>query len=243
LRIEIYGEIRQSTADLFRSLVSDAHKRADHEKKALEITVALNSPGGAIGPAMDIGRMIRRENAGALVQIDLEGRAICNSACVLILAGAVIRTFEQVGVHRPFFDVPIRNITSEKVQETFQKMLQDVRIYLREMSVSDQLADVMFQTEPQNIKFLSASDAERYGLLAVDPVFREISDLKNAKRLGLDRTEYLRRYALGERLCTSFDQFPSCWNTIMKTGRPPQTSTSPSSRDCPDTSNFSCFGR
>jgi hypothetical protein len=57
--------------------------------------VFLNSPGGAIVPAIAIERMLRKEHARASVLGASIDPAICASACVLILAGAISRGYES----------------------------------------------------------------------------------------------------------------------------------------------------
>ena len=52
--------------------------------------VFLNSPGGDVHPAMEIGRILRKER----LPIWIEKDAKCVSTCVLILAAAERRTID-----------------------------------------------------------------------------------------------------------------------------------------------------
>jgi hypothetical protein len=73
--------------------------------------------------------------------------AMCNSACVLIYAGAVVRfghfNSGQIGIHQPYFEVPKDSVDSDIIKNAYANMLRDMRSYLHEMNVSEQLADEM----------------------------------------------------------------------------------------------------
>ncbi len=69
--------------------------------------VLIDSPGGAIDPALAIGRLVRARGLEVAVARAVDGRptddAQCASACVLVLAGGVSRSVgprAAVGVHR-----------------------------------------------------------------------------------------------------------------------------------------------
>ncbi len=62
------------------------------------------------------------------------------------------------------------------VLAAYQRMLQDIRSYFREMNVSEQLADAILRVAPKNIRFLDYDALRLYGLTAVDPVEQETTD-------------------------------------------------------------------
>lgn len=67
------------------------------------VPVFLDSPGGDLIAAMEIGKTLRRSHAWTIVSNYKE----CSSACVFILASGVQRNaFEgaKLGLHRPRFD-------------------------------------------------------------------------------------------------------------------------------------------
>ena len=87
-------------------------------------------------------------------------------------------------------------------------MLQNIHLYLREMNVSERLADDMLATEPERIHMLTDAELKSYGLAGVDPaeqqrraIEKEARDVQEANQLGLDRREYNRRKALGVKSC------------------------------------------
>jgi hypothetical protein len=61
----------------------------------------------------------------------------------------------------------------------------------------------MMVVPPEKIRFLTSAEIAGYGLGFIDPVAKEASDLQEARKLGVDRREYMRRRALSWRLCQS----------------------------------------
>jgi hypothetical protein len=178
---------------------------------------------------MKIGRLLRRESMGADIAMKNppnEGR--CVSACVLIYAGAIHRSFEQphfskLGIHRPYLEVPQQDLSSDKLQEVYRQTLQDVRAYLREMNVSERLAEAMFRIEPEKVRFLTPKDAENYGLTKWDPVYNEMADIDEAKKLGLNRQVFMERRKQALSGCQwlrpsinePIDGWLSCYDGVM----------------------------
>src|SRR6202165_3264803 len=98
---------------------------------------------------------------------------VCFSACVFILAGAVDRQIgksDQVGIHRPYLrSTPEKPLEADQVKQAYSRTLQDMRSYLREMNVSQRLADDMLATEPENNRILTEAELKAYRLMGVDP--------------------------------------------------------------------------
>ena len=124
----------------------------------------------------------------------------------------------QVGIHRPYFEVPKDEVSHGKVAELFQKMLQDIRAYFREMNVSEQLADAMLRINPENMRVLSDAALNSYGLTFEDPIKQETWDLEQAQFYKLDRQEYMRRKTLAENRCGLLVS-SECYRNIIETGR------------------------
>ena len=232
LLIKIQGKITAADSDEVKRLVDQTRQEAKSKQWDVDPPfVYLDTLGGEVPAAMAIGRLLRKEQIG--VQIDPQG--ICYSACVMVLAGAVTRNIQgKVGIHRPYYDVPKDDISADKLSDQFQKMLQELRVYFREMNVNEQLADAMLRTEPEHMRVLDSAELNNYGLTAVDPVAQEIKDLKAAQKLGLSRQEYLRRKVLAETQCAN--EATTCYGRILETGKvDPRVS--------PNEVDFSQFGR
>jgi hypothetical protein len=174
---------------------------------------------------MAIGRILRAENAEAIIQYNSD--AICYSACVLVLAGATSRFIGgKVGIHRPYLEVPGGQVSPNKVRDVLLKTLQDMRAYFRKMNVSEQLADDMLRVNPEKMHLLSVAEADHYGLTAEDPITQEVSDLEEAQRYRVSRQEYARRKNLAGRRCANLYDihhdihlYLDCYENIMTTGR------------------------
>jgi ATP-dependent protease ClpP protease subunit len=191
----------------------------------------INSRGGSITAAMAIGRMLRKEHAHLFV----DDSSVCISSCVLVLAGAVDRQISAsavIGIHRPYYVTSAgQTLSSEKVRSTYDTMLKDIRAYFREMDVSRRLADDLLATEPENVHILTHEEINKYGLGRLDSVeqqrraiAKEVSDLQESSQLGLDRLEYTRRKALGDRLCSytaasDYSEVSDCKKRVLTTGR------------------------
>jgi hypothetical protein len=106
--------------------------------------------------------------------------------------------------------VPQREISLEVVRLLYARMLQDIRSYFREMNVLEQLADAMLRIEPEDLRLLTKTELDAYGLTQQDPIDKELEQLKAAQQLGVTRAEYMRRMQLIDRTCTAdltFDEF------------------------------------
>jgi hypothetical protein len=186
--------------------------------------VKLNSPGGSVRDAIELGRIFRKEKLIADV-----GGGQCDSACVLVYAGAVVRygryTGGKIGIHQPYYEVPKDKFDADAIRKEYTVMLNELRAYFREMNVAERLADEMLKTSPSEMRFLSSSEQDRFGLVIFDPVETEIRTLEFAKVLGIDRAEYHRREKLVEKYCyarlAASGDDTGCYETTMKTGKVP----------------------
>src|SRR5262245_8436773 len=98
--VRLRGIIDTSRLQLFQ----EALRRRDTAQRALGRIVALrvdvDSPGGQVFAALEIGRLLRREGA----PIRMGKGAVCVSACVFVLMGATEREAAadaRIGLHRP----------------------------------------------------------------------------------------------------------------------------------------------
>jgi hypothetical protein len=217
LVIAIRGEITDVTVDQLNLLIDKSRQQAQAENSSFNLLQAeLDSPGGGVDSAMTIGRILRREGTGVVVN---DG-ARCLSSCVLVLAGGVSREVEgSVGIHRPYLLVPSGEVSADAVKQTYQRMLQELHVYLREMNIVDGLVDAMLRTNPENMRLLSRDELRYYALEGTDPIWMETFELKKAKSYGLDRFEYMRRKRLAENRCGAPNSLGSeCYSVILSRG-------------------------
>jgi ATP-dependent protease ClpP protease subunit len=224
--IWLTGEIDSSTVNDVKQVLDRRQVWVAAEKEEIGLGPGLghefyiDSPGGNLAAAIAIGRMIRKERLTLVITKGHE----CVSACVMVLAGAAHRgIYGRVGIHRPFFELSIGSepMTPDKVKTNYQKMLQEIRAYLREMNVSERLADDMLAIDPADVRYLSINQLYDYGIKGVDPVEQETIDLQAAQALGLDRREYMRREAVRKEQCLheTIEAMSACNERVMKFGR------------------------
>jgi hypothetical protein len=228
--IKLVGEIDSGTVIKVQRLLEERSGWVGSRKPEEAGELIVDSTGGNVAAAIAIGRMLRV----ARMPISIPKGQQCISACVLVLAGAVTRNYGgRVGIHRPYFDLSnkLRPLQPNEVRLGYADLLQTIRTYLREMNVSERLADDMLAIDPVNVRYLQYDELEQYGLKWHDPVEQETLDLQEAQSLGLDRREYIRRQAIEQMKCEyhtlemrlrrapDLPDFESCWQSVMKLGR------------------------
>ncbi len=126
-------------------------------------TIRLNSPGGSVTDALDMGRAIRE--AGFDTEIGEEG--ICLSACPYLLAAGVERRAAdsaQVGVHQHYFDESTV-LPAFLAVEDIQRGQGEVLGYLLEMGIDPALMQHALVTPPQEIYILLREELEDYAMV------------------------------------------------------------------------------
>ncbi len=152
-------------------------------------TVWLNSNGGDIAAAMQIGRVIRANRLNTLV----DDNAVCASACVLILAGGVnrgARDRAKIGLHRPYFTDPVGATGQgyEKFKTTYNEVVNAHRQFFGEMGISPQVLESMLKISSNDIRWISVTNAKSISLLGDDPAY---SEWQRAKRIATHGREYV----------------------------------------------------
>jgi ATP-dependent protease ClpP protease subunit len=205
--IYIEGEITPATLTGVKSAIAERDQMMKREDSSGALVdpwiISIDSPGGSVDAAIAIGRLLRSMEA----PIALADDKICASSCVLVLAGAAHRNLHgRVGIHRPYFETPATEVDFRQVQKAYSDMTEKIRSYLKEMNVSERLADDMMIVPPEKMRFLSSDELTQYGLSFIDPAVKEALDLKEARKLGISHTEYMRRKAQSQVLCYWWDR-------------------------------------
>lgn len=213
--LSIRGVIDENMAAAVDAKIKEKHKDS---REIHGTMVSIDSEGGSVVAGMAIGKLLRDERLPLLVDRD----AVCASACVLVLAGAVHRiVYGRVAIHRPFVERMPPEVTADDFRKTYPMMLSLVRDYLREMNIAESFADDMFAVRPEQARFLSSAELDRYGLGETDKVEREILDLEAARKLGIGRSEFMKRKLQKERVCAALQgrERIDCTQTVMN-GKP-----------------------
>ncbi len=152
-----------ATARFERVIVAEGISRA---------VVYLNSPGGSLVTAMQLGRRVRAyafdTRIGTRTADAVRATAgTCHSACPFILAGGVRRSLEagsQIGLHRAENRVPVGD------EIAFQRVVKtQVADYLAEMGVRAEVASLMSAIPHDQIRDLNVAEARHLNLVNDGP--------------------------------------------------------------------------
>jgi hypothetical protein len=122
----------------------------------------LNSPGGSVYDALEIGRALRSTGLNTV----MEAEDICLSACPYILAGGVARRVHpdaQVGMHQHYFGTNTV-LPAFLAVEDIQHGQGEVMVYLEEMGVDLRVMQHALLTPPDEIYILLKEQLLDYAL-------------------------------------------------------------------------------
>lgn len=129
---------------------------------SLPSAIALNSPGGSVGDALQIGRLIREKS----IPVVIAPGAFCFSACPYVLAAGAEREVSRegfVGVHQHYFGentyLPAFLLVAD-----IQAGQGEVMSYLEEMGIDPMIMAKALMTPPDDIYILLPEELEAYRL-------------------------------------------------------------------------------
>lgn len=146
-KILISGEILKGDEEKFKEV-------ALHSNKAI---VYIDGPGGDLGAAIKIGRLVN-----ALGYFTAVNEAQCASACAMIwLAGhfKFLSPNAQVGFHLPKFDEEGKNFT-----KNIGVLYALVGAYLANLGFAEPYIAYMMDTENGQMKWLTTKNAKFFGV-------------------------------------------------------------------------------
>ena len=160
--IKIRGEIQQGDAEQFRTLALSSSRA----------TVLLDSPGGRLRPALEIGKMVRLKGFATAVQ-----DATCTSACSLIwLAGEprYMNNFTSIGFHTAFTTDTAGVNTSHPTDGAV------IGAYLTSLGFSEKVVLFVVSASPKEMHWLQKSTADRLGIAVnVQSSLRPLTTISN----------------------------------------------------------------
>ena len=197
------------------------------------LIVLLNSPGGSGEVAMQIGRILRRENAQTFVT------GQCESACVFILVSGVARAAnnDTVGVHAGRLTLTNNNgiITkeidaSQNLENSFKltSFNSEANQYLSEMGIRNGLIDVMLAHQTRQTYKLTEFEMQQFGVVGFDNQYlRKRGDLLATlpKDSSINRIELYNRTLSVPRFCNKQSAnnaaFVECYKAVLFGKTPP----------------------
>ena len=124
----------------------------------------LNSPGGSVQDALELGRSFRE----AGYRTAMRDGDICYSACPYLLAAGVARTIPEdasVGVHQHYFGESTI-LPAFVAVEDIQRGQGEVMAYLAEMGIDPMVMQHALVTPPDEIYLLLPEELTRYRFIA-----------------------------------------------------------------------------
>lgn len=125
--------------------------------------VLLNSPGGVVRDALELGRYFRAEG----LDTALRDGDICYSACPYLLAGGVSRDIPEgssVGVHQHYFGQNTL-LPAFVAVEDIQRGQGEVMTYLDDMGIDPLVMRHALVTPPNEIYVLVPAELRAYGFI------------------------------------------------------------------------------
>jgi hypothetical protein len=200
-----YADVRTNKGIQFEIVISDTITKKDADYVArlateLEygnVVVILNSSVGDVDAAMQIGRIIRKNEAST--QVVQNGK--CYGSCALIyVAGVRRRNSGIIGLHRPYVASASQN--HQELERHTLFILQQLKNYLQEMGMTDNFYQEMINTEPSNTILYRYEDIKAL-VSETDAKYDEIQTSYRARLRGVDTAE-IRRREMDAKQCTNY---------------------------------------
>ena len=124
-------------------------------------TLILQSPGGSVGDALELGRHMRAKG----INTQMLAGEYCYSACPYLLAAGVTRNIDadaSVGVHQHYFGQNTL-LPAAFAVEDIQRGQGEVMIYLNDMGIDPLIMQHALSTPPDEIYVLVPDELTKYG--------------------------------------------------------------------------------
>jgi ATP-dependent protease ClpP protease subunit len=187
--IHFTGTITRQNVEHLQQILASYPSRLPKTDIRPHFRFIIDSPGGDVYAAMELGRLLRANQAS------INNVNKCASACILTWVGAPIRNpwlDSPFIIHRPFgFSESEQDLAGSSMR--WKTMQADIRRYLVEMNVPPTLLDAMNEVPSEEGRVLTAAELSRYLMDVDDPAYTEIYDAGEAQKRGISRIEYLAR--------------------------------------------------
>jgi ATP-dependent protease ClpP protease subunit len=189
-RLVIDGEIKTGDFAQFAKMADIVSHEATLETNGVPaIEVDLNSPGGDLNEAIQIGRLLRDRS----MQTGLSAKSICASACIFIYIAGVSRsthTEARLGLHRPYFNpVEFASLSPAEARKKYASLVTVARDYFLDMGMSEESFRLMMATPSNDIHWLNMLEQIQYGFFGVDPAWTELSIARLKRDWGDEKAE------------------------------------------------------
>lgn len=208
IRLHLAGTIEEGTPGFVGAAFAAAPENSVIDQ------VFLDSPGGNVIAAMEVGRILRQHEVETIV----DRQAGCASACVLMHAAGARRTLGEVAtlksmgapyvrdyadhptplsIHRPRFPASMfAELNVADAQEAYRRLREEIARYLGEMHVSEDLLSMMEEVDVDDMRPLAIREALELGLDGWDPVYEDLVRARIIALVGKDSFETMKAFSL-----------------------------------------------
>ena len=154
------GTITPGSAETFAAEIA---KRGDYVT-----TVVLNSPGGSVGDALAMGRLIRERKLAT----EVEAGKYCASSCPLVFAGGVERRAGDkaaIGVHQVFAMAQAAAPAPRDQMSDAQRISARCQRYLAEMGIDLQVWVHAMETPKDRLFIFTPEELKTFKLVTANP--------------------------------------------------------------------------
>ncbi|WP_062310045.1 hypothetical protein [Polynucleobacter sinensis] len=223
--------IVQIKGPISRKLLANLKKNiapTDLDPVPAGLIVFLDSKGGDGMAAIEIGKILRKANAHVFVNGE------CSSACILVLAGGVVRgapTF-SVGIHQARITLSSDSGVIKKevdakedpiARSLLEKFNSSAKVYFDEMEIPPDLFIAMQSHPTKRVYRLSSPEITAYGLNGIDSEYLKQRAQMYAQRPGRwpkEPDELSRRTLKVATECMSYEaspvDFTKCYRRVLQ---------------------------
>ena len=171
MAVSLSGKIGQGDLNKLQQMTSRLETAT--QKGAFKSRVSLvylDSPGGSVMAAMELGRFIRSKQIATKVVEDDN----CASSCVLAFVGGVKRIPAGNVIVHSFYSPDVLGTNDfAKAETMYTQVSETVAAYLKEMRISSQLLEEMMRVPHSSARQLTVEQMLQWGLIGIDPVYAQ----------------------------------------------------------------------
>ncbi len=199
----------------------------------------LDSSGGSVDAAMQLGRILKLLNLSMFVTNDSK----CLSACVFVMMAADLRVVTgKVGIHRPYSS----GSNAANAEARYLNLQKRAKQYVEELGFPTSLYEQMILIPPESMKVLTTAELQRFFLQGRTPAADDEVDLVWANFYGVTKQQFLERKSRSDRNCVLRDDvtaFMDCRERTLArlTEQKYRTRKARAGKECSSEKYYLCF--
>jgi hypothetical protein len=169
--VYIDGTIRKGDGARFVRRIEQLERELSRTDFDVRVgSVWLNSNGGNVVEAIKIAEYIRKKQLTTIVAYDSR----CDSACVFVLIGGVIRIAGgNVAIHSPYDLKLYGSGRFNEMDQQYNLALREIREFIDRMRIGQAIVDRMLLVPSTQLRKLEFEEMVELGIVGVDAVFQQ----------------------------------------------------------------------